>query len=40
MTLPEFYRVKRLPPYVFEAVNRAKAQARAGGADIVDAPED
>jgi len=32
----EFYRVKRLPPYVFEAVNRLKAKARAGGADIVD----
>jgi alanine-synthesizing transaminase len=32
----EFYRIKRLPPYVFEEVNRAKAKARAGGADIVD----
>ena len=32
----EFYRVKRLPPYVFEQVNRLKAAARAGGADIVD----
>ncbi|MDB5591271.1 MAG: LL-diaminopimelate aminotransferase [Enterovirga sp.] len=32
----EFHRIKRLPPYVFEAVNRAKAAARAGGADIVD----
>ena len=34
--MDEFYRVKRLPPYVFEEVNRAKAAARAGGADIVD----
>src|SRR3954462_8001736 len=32
----EFYRVKRLPPYVFEQVNRLKATARAAGADIVD----
>ncbi|MHA1555273.1 MAG: LL-diaminopimelate aminotransferase [Alphaproteobacteria bacterium] len=32
----EFFRVKRLPPYVFEQVNRLKANARAGGADIVD----
>jgi alanine-synthesizing transaminase len=32
----EFYRVRRLPPYVFEQVNRLKAAARAAGADIVD----
>ncbi|MEQ9691322.1 MAG: aminotransferase, partial [Bauldia litoralis] len=32
----EFYSVRRLPPYVFEQVNRLKARARAGGADIVD----
>jgi alanine-synthesizing transaminase len=32
----EFHRIKRLPPYLFEAVNRAKAAARVGGADIVD----
>ncbi|MCP4384188.1 MAG: LL-diaminopimelate aminotransferase [Hyphomicrobiales bacterium] len=32
----DFYSVRRLPPYVFEAVNRLKASARAGGADIVD----
>src|SRR6476469_5470935 len=32
----EFYRVKRLPPYVFEQVNRLKAAARANGVDIVD----
>jgi alanine-synthesizing transaminase len=32
----DFYRVKRLPPYVFEEVNRLKAGARAAGADIID----
>ncbi len=32
----EFYSVRRLPPYVFEQVNRLKASARAAGADIVD----
>src|SRR5215203_1664095 len=34
--MTEFHRIKRLPPYVFEEVNRIKAQARAGGADIID----
>src|SRR3954462_11390423 len=34
--MEEFYRIKRLPPYVFETVNRAKAVARNAGADIVD----
>jgi alanine-synthesizing transaminase len=32
----EFHRIRRLPPYVFEQVNRAKAAARNAGADIVD----
>ena len=32
----EFHRVRRLPPYVFEQVNKLKAKARAAGADIVD----
>jgi alanine-synthesizing transaminase len=32
----EFYRIKRLPPYVFEEVNRLKAKARAAGEDIID----
>ncbi|MDB5533182.1 MAG: LL-diaminopimelate aminotransferase, partial [Hyphomicrobiales bacterium] len=32
----DFYRVRRLPPYVFEQVNRLKAQARNAGADIID----
>src|SRR6202050_501079 len=34
--MEDFYRIRRLPPYVFEEVNRAKATARNGGADIVD----
>lgn len=34
--MTDFYRIKRLPPYVFEQVNRLKARARAGGADIID----
>jgi alanine-synthesizing transaminase len=32
----EFLRIKRLPPYVFEEVNRLKAKARAAGEDIID----
>ncbi|NJO53818.1 MAG: LL-diaminopimelate aminotransferase [Bacteroidales bacterium] len=32
----EFYRIRRLPPYVFEQVNRVKAAARNAGVDIVD----
>ncbi len=34
--MEEFHRIKRLPPYVFEQVNRAKAVARNAGADIID----
>ncbi len=34
--MEEFHKVRRLPPYVFEQVNRLKAAARARGADIVD----
>ncbi len=34
--MSEFYSVRRLPPYVFEQVNRLKASARAAGADIID----
>lgn len=34
--MSDFHRIKRLPPYVFEQVNRIKAAARAGGADIID----
>ncbi len=32
----EFYRIKRLPPYVFAEVNAMKARARAAGEDILD----
>ncbi|MEM7614255.1 MAG: LL-diaminopimelate aminotransferase, partial [Pseudomonadota bacterium] len=32
----EFYRIKRLPPYVFAEVNRLKAEYRAEGMDIID----
>src|SRR6201997_4116318 len=33
---PEFHRIRRLPPYVFEEVNRIKAGLRAQGVDIID----
>jgi len=32
----EFYRIKRLPPYVFTEVNALKAKARAAGRDVID----
>src|SRR5438128_4922733 len=32
----EFYRIQRLPPYVFAEVNAMKAAARARGEDIID----
>jgi len=32
----EFHKIRRLPPYVFEQVNRSKAALRAEGADIID----
>jgi len=34
--MEEFHKTRRLPPYVFEQVNRLKASARSQGADIVD----
>src|SRR6202140_5100297 len=34
--MEDFYRIRRLPPYVFEEVNKAKARARNAGADIID----
>src|SRR5690606_20436320 len=34
--MDELYRIRRLPPYVFEEVDRAKARARNAGADIID----
>jgi alanine-synthesizing transaminase len=32
----DFYKIRRLPPYVFEEVNKVKARLRADGVDIVD----
>ena len=32
----DFYRIKRLPPYVIAEVNAMRAAARAGGEDIID----
>lgn len=32
----EFYRIKRLPPYIIAEVNAMRAAARAGGEDIID----
>lgn len=34
--MEEFYRISRLPPYVFAEVNKLKAQFRAEGRDIID----
>ena len=34
--MDEFHKIKRLPPYVFERVNRLKLAARNAGADIID----
>jgi alanine-synthesizing transaminase len=38
MQLPSdnFYRINKLPPYVFAVINELKAKARAAGRDIVD----
>jgi alanine-synthesizing transaminase len=36
MATEEFHRIRRLPPYVFAEVNKAKAAARAAGEDIID----
>ncbi len=35
MTVPEFHKIRRLPPYVFEQVNRKAAALRSEGADII-----
>jgi alanine-synthesizing transaminase len=32
----EFYRIKKLPPYVFSVINEMKAKARAAQLDVVD----
>ncbi len=34
--LEDFHRIRRLPPYVFAEVNKAKARARGEGEDIID----
>ena len=38
MPLPsdDFYRIKKLPPYVFAVINEMRARARAAKLDIVD----
>ena len=36
MSDDEFYRIKRLPPYVIAEVNAMRAAARAAGEDIID----
>lgn len=39
MPLPpadEFYRIKKLPPYVFAVINELRDKARAAGVDIID----
>jgi alanine-synthesizing transaminase len=36
VVITDFHRIKRLPPYVFEQVNKIKAAERAKGVDIVD----
>ena len=34
--MDDFYRIKRLPPYVFAIVNDLKTKARSKGQDIID----
>src|SRR4026207_403347 len=34
--MDDFYRIKRLPPYVFAIVNDLKAKARVRGEDVID----
>ena len=36
MSRTDFYRIRRLPPYLFAEVNEMKAAARARGEDIID----
>lgn len=35
-SVDDFHRIRLLPPYVFEEVNRLKAALRRGGADVID----
>ena len=32
----DFYRIQKLPPYVFAVINEMKAKARAANLDVVD----
>src|ERR1041384_5857891 len=32
----EFYRIQKLPPYVFAVINEMRAKARAAGIDVID----
>ena len=32
----EFYRIQKLPPYVFAVINEMKAKARAAQQDVID----
>src|ERR1700759_5716013 len=32
----EFYRIRKLPPYVFAVINEMRAKARASGLDVID----
>jgi alanine-synthesizing transaminase len=36
MSSSDFHKIRRLPPYVFEEVNKLKARLRAKGVDIID----
>lgn len=36
MSRAEFHKIRRLPPYVFEEVNKLKARMRGQGVDIID----
>ena len=36
MSNSDFYRIRRLPPYVFAEVNTMKARSRLAGEDIID----
>jgi len=36
MAADEFYRIQKLPPYVFAVINEMRAKARAAGQDVID----
>src|SRR5512147_2017521 len=35
-TAQEFYRIRKLPPYVFAVINEMRAKARAAQIDVID----